>query len=1122
MEHLQCIHYKRAFPLTAFFKVETHLQVNRVRRFRHNWDTDETVKVPDSCVQLLNEFAAQRMKRFQHTAGQSRQFTVEEVQAFSPFESNDISVEELKASVKLEGEDPQDVLQFINLVPTVELPEEQTALNKPVDDQTTAGVNAEPKVETIDADVEMTDSYTGGTDDVPGPDTNPAGVNALPTAPEPDQQMAKIEADVLEVLADEPMATEESNQPVAGTSSSSASKPPLPRLRGKGQGQGTPAAAPVTGSFLEPDDDVDLNLKYSGKGKGALVREIKPNPEYKNMKVEIEEVLNKYPYPDHLLKAIGNGGIQLLEEELGRNAKQYTLHHVTGHRYYYEYEDNHGIPWEWCCSWPYHVRRGISGLLRGHVRDIGVYDPACYLPVYKLLQLAQAKFPDYADSINLFELISMAIYDEKDRNEFLCVYDSRVNEALELWAAPVKVRCGQGHTDDVLETRSNEVLAKTIYCRPDHMHRYNRRFTAHGNRDIPSRLYHRTHEDAARGIIANGLLPGGGTGGPKSKGNSYFSILPLGNQKAMSGAHTNQPVELCFSTAKIIEAGVDLFLTNSNAMITSHHVPNTCILFATRARVNAEPEVFYSRPQTIDPANMDVGAPQDDVTLIPGDIAEVKQQQDTNEATPEERTAASSAVKKESMEANQETAVPQIESGYFLHLRTFSCDKCTTLSLAGMASCHRCGAVFQGNATDGPVSKFMRLQMRRAKAVQQQGGIPTNITATSMLGSIAAQDMQPGRPPARGSPSVDSQIILAARGRLRRALKEGHENVYDRFNRDDVFATSLTGEGCTAFDAAQEDLYASLQLPAPSRSAKQRSKGKSVVSDLDRQDRVDLAKLAYIRCGVDNLHTCFKQGLDENFLISYRREFLSLRQFAAVIGNSRDEIKIQGFIPTEDVYGDIHSIRIPRGDTMGIYKILSEFAEQNEDPANVQYQRNATQSANMQSRDRGQSIQNLGFMNLEKRMATPLPKFADCGQDMTSCEVHRLEQLLLEFGQREAPSPQVPVTRPPLTRKRSQSYIESVADGDKRPRLQWRKKEERGQSGRIASWVDERVPPPGVPRPPAPVTGTHTSSVYTILLVEKKLHQRKTSLNGMSVQSRALQAKAKARAVLLSKEQMLP
>ena len=47
-----------------------------------------------------------------------------------------------------------------------------------------------------------------------------------------------------------------------------------------------------------------------------------------------------------------------------------------------------------------------------------------------------------------------------------------------------------------------------------------------------------------------------------------------------------------------------------------------------------------------------------------------------------------------------------------------------------------------------------------------------------------------------------------------------------------------------------------------------------------------------------------------------------------------------------------------------------------------------------------------------------------------------------------------------------------------KPRLQWRKKEERGDSGRFAAWSDDRVPPPGVPKPPAPVTGTHTTSVY--------------------------------------------
>ena len=129
-----------------------------------------------------------------------------------------------------------------------------------------------------------------------------------------------------------------------------------------------------------------MDLKFSGKGKGRLICDLKPNPEFKNMKVEIEEVLGRYPYPDHLLKSIGNGNIQLLETNLGRNAMQYTLRHITGHRYYYEYEDARGIPWEYDCPWPKHVRKGISGMLRD---DISIYDAACYLPIYKLLDIAK-------------------------------------------------------------------------------------------------------------------------------------------------------------------------------------------------------------------------------------------------------------------------------------------------------------------------------------------------------------------------------------------------------------------------------------------------------------------------------------------------------------------------------------------------------------------------------------------------------------------------------------------------------------------------------------------------------------------------------------------------------------
>lgn len=240
-------------------------------------------------------------------------------------------------------------------------------------------VAVEPKVEETDETADLPDANMENDDAIHGFNKISAGVTAVPHEPEQDPQMMEIEAQVLDVLADATMADsaensgasiapEQSEAPITGESSSSASRPPLPRLRGKGQAQGTPARAPVTGSFLKKEEDNDdSDLKFSGKGKGRagrLIRELQPNPEYKNVGVEIEEVLGKYPYPDHLLKAIGNGNIQLLEESLGRNATQYTLHHITGHRYY-EYEDYHVYPWEWDCSWPKHIRKGISGLISG-------------------------------------------------------------------------------------------------------------------------------------------------------------------------------------------------------------------------------------------------------------------------------------------------------------------------------------------------------------------------------------------------------------------------------------------------------------------------------------------------------------------------------------------------------------------------------------------------------------------------------------------------------------------------------------------------------------------------------------------------------------------------------------
>ena len=224
--------------------------LNRVKRFRYSWETGETVKVPDSYLQLISDFAEQRMARFKHIVGQSRQFTIEEIQAFSPFESNDVSVDELRASVNLEGEDPQEVLQYVNIIPLMELPEEQAALDEEMIEGATADVNVEPKVEETDEGAALPDSNMETDDSVPGLATTSAGVNALPPKPEQDQQAMEIEAQVLDVLADEAMANEgdeadaqmvpeTSDDPITGQAPSSASRPPLPRLRGKGQGHET-------------------------------------------------------------------------------------------------------------------------------------------------------------------------------------------------------------------------------------------------------------------------------------------------------------------------------------------------------------------------------------------------------------------------------------------------------------------------------------------------------------------------------------------------------------------------------------------------------------------------------------------------------------------------------------------------------------------------------------------------------------------------------------------------------------------------------------------------------------------------------------------------------------------
>ena len=176
----------------------------------------------------------------------------------------------------------------------------------------------------------------------------------------------------------------------------------------------------------------------------------------------------------------------------------------------------------------------------------------------------------------------------------------------------------------------------------------------------------------------------------------------------------------------------------------------------------------------------------------------------------------------------------------------------------------------------------------------------------------------------RGASTWEARTLDDANNRLRRSLKKGYEDVYDRFLREDTFAQSLASEGSTDRDAAYFDLLASLLLPRPDRTSAQRSLMQSGIMELTADQRKDVAKIAYIRGGHGNMHPMFQGGVEENFLILYRRRFMSLRQFTILVANSRHQILIQTFLPSATNEGNIHQVDIVRGAHEDSYQIIKE------------------------------------------------------------------------------------------------------------------------------------------------------------------------------------------------------
>ncbi|CAE7208989.1 unnamed protein product [Symbiodinium microadriaticum] len=85
-----------------------------------------------------------------------------------------------------------------------------------------------------------------------------------------------------------------------------------------------------------------------------------------------------------------------------------------------------------------------------------------------------------------------------------------------------------------------------------------------------------TTRDAAFSILADAMEPGHSGSG---KAHNYFSGEPLDEASVKSGVRANLPIEIVFDTQEILQAGCEIFVTESDGFLTADGVPGHTIVY---------------------------------------------------------------------------------------------------------------------------------------------------------------------------------------------------------------------------------------------------------------------------------------------------------------------------------------------------------------------------------------------------------------------------------------------------------------------------------------------------------------------------------------------------------------
>ena len=536
-------------------------------------------------------------------------------------------------------------------------------------------------------------------------------------------------------------------------------------------------------------------------------------------------------------------------------------------------------------------------------------------------ELLTGKFSRIVAQWDVLTFMSIGAFDDKDRFEFLCAVDLNLS-IIDSQTVPFKMRCVQGHQKKFLENRDPCIRASRVFCLEERKDLYAARLTEYGNNGMPPRMYHRTSATAALEILRHGLIPGGVGVTESGRKHCYLSPCQLSETGYKSGVRADQPYEIAFDTELALRSAVDLTMTSSEALITTQHIPNSCILWVKNTRdgtfifslTEEDKRKIYRQAEyggvlasdTFGPAVATGSSPRDEipaethgreeasdvktvVTQIKHIEERVRGDDEANEpVSVEERQ---SAIEQPTQMFGTASAASKgtIPSGTNVALPESACPNCIGPMIDGMFTCMNCGYVVFSSKRSERCLKFYRQRAELLSKVSRDANV--RISADSLLDYWQGADLD-----SRTSATWESEQLRKGRQRLNRAMKLGFFNVVHRYQLDNTFASSLANVNRDLSDCVLWDTYSVLRLAGVEPSAGQRTLGTGPMERINKNERAHVAKICFITVPYRLLHEEFKDRHGSEWMVFWHQKLFTLTDFVRAVCQAHfDDITVLTF-----------------------------------------------------------------------------------------------------------------------------------------------------------------------------------------------------------------------------------